>query len=53
MWPFTPSEREQWRAPATLARPAHHVGLEALDPRAMQLYGRALPHGVPLPRAAG
>ena len=47
---FKPTEREKWASLAALSSPQAHLGLPALDPRSQQLYGKALPRGVLLPR---
>ena len=48
-WLF-PTEREKWATPAGLVRTQPHVGLPALDARSRELYERALPRGVMVPR---
>jgi type IV secretion system protein VirD4 len=45
-----PTEREKWASPFVLSQPQGHVGLPALDVRSGELYERALPRGVLLPR---
>ncbi len=47
---FEQSEREKWATPAALSYTQQHMGLPALDERSQDLYGRALPRGVLLPR---
>jgi len=47
---FRPTEREKWASPLPLAQPQRHLGLPALDARSRDLYERALPRGVLLPR---
>ena len=48
-WLF-PTEREKWATPAWSVRTRPHVGLPALDARSRELYERALPRGVMVPR---
>ena len=48
-WLF-PTEREKWATPAGCVRTRPHVGLPALDARSRELYERALPRGVMVPR---
>jgi type IV secretion system protein VirD4 len=48
-WLF-PTEREKWATPAGSVRIQRHVGLPALDARSRELYERALPRGVMVPR---
>jgi type IV secretion system protein VirD4 len=48
-WLF-PTEREKWATPAWSARTQAHIGLPALDGRSRELYERALPRGVMVPR---
>jgi type IV secretion system protein VirD4 len=48
-WLF-PTEREKWASPAVLSRPQRHLGLPALDARSRELYDKALPRNVLLPR---
>jgi type IV secretion system protein VirD4 len=50
-WLF-PTERERWASPTALSRPQHHLGARALDLRSRELYERALPRNVLLPRFA-
>ena len=47
---FEPTEYEKWATPLALARPQSYLGLPALDARSRELYERALPRGVLLPR---
>jgi type IV secretion system protein VirD4 len=47
---FKPTEREKWASPFALSAPQRHLGLPALDERSRELYERALPRGVRLPR---
>lgn len=49
-WWWEPSERDKWKTPVGVGRPAGRVGLPALDPRGAHLYGRALPRGVGIAR---
>lgn len=44
------SERDKWATPAGLARFEPQIGLPALDEGSQELYGKALPRGVKLPR---
>src|ERR1700678_1588425 len=48
-WLF-PTEREKWASPVPLSNPQTHLGLPAFDERSRDLYERALPRGVLLPR---
>jgi len=48
-WLF-PTEREKWASPLGLAIPQLHLGLPALDSRSRELYEKALPRGVLVPR---
>jgi type IV secretion system protein VirD4 len=48
-WLF-PTEREKWASPFALASPQSYLGLPALDDRSRELYERALPRGVLVPR---
>jgi len=48
-WLF-PTEREKWASPLALSNPQLHLGLPALDARSRELYEKALPRNVPLPR---
>jgi type IV secretion system protein VirD4 len=48
-WLF-PTEYERWATPATQAQPQQHLGLTGLDARSHDLYGRALPRNVLMPR---
>src|SRR5450756_2886198 len=48
-WLF-PTEREKWVSTLALSRPQQHLGLPALDSRSRELYERALPRNVLLPR---
>ncbi len=48
-WLF-PSEREKWATPAWSVRTRPYIGLPALDARSRELYERALPRGVMVPR---
>jgi type IV secretion system protein VirD4 len=45
-----PTEREKWASPLPLSRTQAFVGLPALDGSSRELYERALPRGVLLPR---
>jgi type IV secretion system protein VirD4 len=47
---WTPTEREKWASPLALSNPQTHMGLPALDGRSRELYERALPRGVRMPR---
>jgi type IV secretion system protein VirD4 len=47
---FEQSEREKWASPAALARPRVYRGLPTFDARSRDLYERALPRGVLVPR---
>ena len=48
---LNPTEREKWASPArVVANPQTHLGLPALDDRSRELYEKALPRGVLLPR---
>ena len=49
---FKPTERERWASPAALANPNSYMGLPAFDARSRDLYERALPRGVLVPRLA-
>jgi type IV secretion system protein VirD4 len=48
-WLF-PTEREKWATPATSVRTQPYLGLPTLDARSRELYERALPRGVMVPR---
>jgi type IV secretion system protein VirD4 len=45
-----PTERERWAVPAATSRTEHFLGLPSIDGAARELYGRALPRGVRVPR---
>jgi type IV secretion system protein VirD4 len=45
-----PTERSRWAASFALSEPQTHLGLPAIDPRSRELYERALPRGVLVPR---
>jgi type IV secretion system protein VirD4 len=47
---FRPTERERWASPAALSRPHTYFGLPTFDSRSRELYERALPRGVLVPR---
>lgn len=47
---FKQTERVRWASPYALSQPQSHLGLPALDPRSRELYERALPRGVLVPR---
>ena len=47
---WKPTEREKWASPVAWSHPQTHLGLPALDARSRELYERALPRGVLLPR---
>lgn len=47
---FKPTERERWASPRALSSPQHYLGLPALDPQSRELYERALPRNVLVPR---
>jgi type IV secretion system protein VirD4 len=47
---FKKTERAKWVSPLALSRPQVHLGLPALDVRSRELYERALPRNVLLPR---
>jgi type IV secretion system protein VirD4 len=47
---FKKTEREKWASPLALSRPQRHLGLPALDARSRELYEKALPRNVLLPR---
>src|SRR5262249_51410542 len=47
---FGNKERKKWVSPLVLASPQGHLGITALDPRSRELYERALPRGVLVPR---
>jgi type IV secretion system protein VirD4 len=47
---FKPTERERWRSPYPLSPPRTYLGLPALDYRSRDLYERALPRNVLVPR---
>lgn len=47
---FKKTEREKWVSPLVHSRPQQHLGLPALDVRSRELYERALPRNVLLPR---
>lgn len=47
---FRKAEREKWVSPLVHSRPQQHLGLPALDLRSRELYERALPRNVLLPR---
>jgi type IV secretion system protein VirD4 len=47
---FRPTEREKWTSPAALSNPQRHLGLPALDSRSRELYEKALPRSVLVPR---
>lgn len=49
---FKQTERERWASPHALSSPQCHLGLPALDPRSRELYERALPRNVLVPRFA-
>jgi type IV secretion system protein VirD4 len=48
-WLF-PTEREKWASPFALSPTQSHIGLPALDSRSRELYEKALPRGVLVPR---
>jgi type IV secretion system protein VirD4 len=47
---FWKTERARWAAPLALSHPQRHVGLPAMDARSRELYEKALPRGVLVPR---
>ena len=47
---FRPTERAKWASPLALSNPQTYLGLPALEGRSRDLYERALPRGVRLPR---
>jgi type IV secretion system protein VirD4 len=47
---FKPTERERWCSPHSLSQPQTYLGLPALDHRSRDLYERALPRNVLVPR---
>ncbi len=47
---FKPSERERWASPHPLSQTQTYLGLPALDQRSRELYERALPRRVLVPR---
>jgi type IV secretion system protein VirD4 len=47
---FKRPERTRWASPYVVSAPQTHIGLPALDPRDRELYERALPRRVMLPR---
>lgn len=47
---FKQTERERWASPHALSQTQTHLGLPALDHRSRELYERALPRNVLLPR---
>lgn len=49
---FKPTERERWASPAALSQPNSYLGLPAFDSRSRELYERALPRGLLVPRFA-
>src|ERR1700733_11054169 len=49
---FSKTEREKWASPLALSQPQGYLGLPALDARSRELYEKALPRGVLLPRFA-
>jgi len=48
-WLF-PTEYEKWASPYALSQTQPYLGLPALDARSQELYGKALPRNVLLPR---
>lgn len=47
---FRPTERERWASPFALSQVQARLGLPALDSRSRELYEKALPRGVLVPR---
>lgn len=47
---FKPTERERWASPHALSHTQTYLGLPALDHRSRELYERALPRGLLVPR---
>jgi type IV secretion system protein VirD4 len=47
---FKATEYEKWASPVRLSNPQQHLGLPALDSRSRELYEKALPRGLLVPR---